>query len=127
MRAVVYAKDVLKQRSMAMSAKKSTGSNAGNVLSGIASFSKSWLQGGSSVGAGPTTQIVDALMQLKNTDQTKDFLYLDPKQLKSGSSTTEVPQGRAPFDEAIAFMVGGGNYAEYQNLVDHAGMSSHAD
>jgi len=42
----------------------------------------------------------------------------DPKQLR-GTGTTEVPKNRAPFEHAVVFMVGGGNYTEYQNLKDY--------
>lgn len=44
-----------------------------------------------------------------------DYLYLDPKLLKRGDV---IPKTRAPFQDAIVFVVGGGNYIEYQNLVD---------
>eukprot|EP00039_Didymoeca_costata_P032128 m.36905 g.36905 ORF g.36905 m.36905 type:complete len:627 (-) comp9201_c1_seq1:78-1958(-) len=68
----------------------------------------------------PTTQIVDALMEFKSTELTNGFLYLDPKQLNTSQSST-VPKGRPPFDEAMVFMVGGGNFTEYQNLQEAMG------
>eukprot|EP00051_Salpingoeca_urceolata_P031156 m.10522 g.10522 ORF g.10522 m.10522 type:complete len:632 (-) comp3809_c0_seq1:25-1920(-) len=68
----------------------------------------------------PVTRIVDALMECKTTELTQDYLYFDPKLLR-GSGTTSVPKSRGPFDEAVVFMVGGGNYTEYQNLVDYCG------
>lgn len=46
----------------------------------------------------------------------EEYLYLDPKQLK----LTEIPRNRSPFQDAVVFVVGGGNYIEYQNLVDYA-------
>jgi hypothetical protein len=67
----------------------------------------------------------------------QNYLYFDPRQLKSGPAA--VPKRRAPFEEAVVFMVcvywalsvsecvptcnilaqvGGGNYLEYQNLQD---------
>nr|CAI5845741.1 unnamed protein product [Callosobruchus analis] len=55
-------------------------------------------------------------MELKNCPEMEEYHYLDPKQLK----VTEIPRNRSPFQEAIVFMVGGGNYIEYQNLVDYA-------
>lgn len=60
-------------------------------------------------------------MELKQSADTDDFRYFDPKLLKSaeGGSGT-VSKSRAPYQDAIVFMVGGGNYAEYQNLVDYA-------
>ena len=67
----------------------------------------------------PVTKIVESLMDLKPNSTTQDYLYYDPKVVK-GSGTTEVPKNRAPFEQAIVFMVGGGNYIEYQNLADFA-------
>ncbi|CAH2012735.1 unnamed protein product [Acanthoscelides obtectus] len=64
----------------------------------------------------PVTKVVDNLMELKNCPEMEEYHYLDPKQLK----LTEMPRNRSPFQEAIVFVVGGGNYIEYQNLVDYA-------
>lgn len=64
----------------------------------------------------PVTKIVDNLMEFKNSTEVEEYHYLDPKQLK----LTEIPRNRSPFQEAIVFVVGGGNYIEYQNLVDYA-------
>lgn len=55
-------------------------------------------------------------MEFKNSVETDEYHYFDPKQLK----LTEIPRNRAPFPDAIVFIVGGGNYIEYQNLVDYA-------
>lgn len=44
-----------------------------------------------------------------------EYIYLDPKLLKRSDA---IPKTRAPFQDAIVFVVGGGNYIEYQNLVD---------
>lgn len=59
------------------------------------------------------TQIVDALMENRETELTKDFLFLDPKVVKPSGVSSTVPKGRAPFDEGLVFMVGGGNFNEY--------------
>ncbi|CAG9761892.1 unnamed protein product [Ceutorhynchus assimilis] len=64
----------------------------------------------------PVTKIVDHLMDFKNSQEMDEYHYLDPKQLK----LTEIPKNRSPFQDAIVFIVGGGNYIEYQNLVDYA-------
>ncbi|XP_072385254.1 protein sly1 homolog [Diabrotica undecimpunctata] len=64
----------------------------------------------------PVTKIVDNLMEFKNSSEMEEYFYLDPKQLK----LTEIPRNRSAFQEAIVFVVGGGNYIEYQNLVDYA-------
>lgn len=60
------------------------------------------------------TRIVEQLMECRSGGETDDYHYLDPKLLKGG----EFPKGRAPFQDAIVFIVGGGNYIEYQNLAD---------
>jgi hypothetical protein len=31
-----------------------------------------------------------------------------------------MPRAKTPFNDAIVFVVGGGNYIEYQNLLDNA-------
>lgn len=60
-------------------------------------------------------------MELKPSPDTDDYRYFDPKLLKpsEGGSTAPI-KNRAQFQDAIVFMVGGGTYAEYQNLVDYA-------
>ena len=60
-------------------------------------------------------------MELKPSPDTDDFRYFDPKLLKpSDGGSASAPKSRAPYQDAIVFMVGGGTYAEYQNLVDYA-------
>lgn len=66
----------------------------------------------------PITRIVDALMELKSLQETDDYRYFDPKLLRVTDSTS-IPRNRSPFQDAIVFVVGGGNYIEYQNLVDY--------
>ncbi|XP_063222305.1 protein sly1 homolog [Bacillus rossius redtenbacheri] len=66
----------------------------------------------------PVTRIVDELMELKTSPETEDYRYFDPKQLRAIDGS-QVPRNRAPFQDAIVFVVGGGNYIEYQNLVDY--------
>lgn len=55
-------------------------------------------------------------MEFKHSNEMEEYLYLDPKQLK----VTEIPRNRSPFHDAIVFVVGGGNYIEYQNLTEYA-------
>lgn len=62
----------------------------------------------------PVTRIVDELMEQKPTQETDDYRYFDPKKQKEDGV-----RSRTPFQEAVVFMVGGGNYIEYQNLVDY--------
>lgn len=72
----------------------------------------------------PATRVVDALMDMKSMQDVDDFRYFDPKLLRSDSSA--VPRNKSPFQEAYVFLVGGGNYIEYQNLVDYAKNKSNA-
>ncbi|XP_015588870.1 protein sly1 homolog [Cephus cinctus] len=94
----------------------------------VSMFSKLMNQGSSFVMEGvknlvvkrhnlPVTKIVDELIEMRQSSQTDDYHYLDPKQLKQ---IDQVPKNRTTFQEVIVFIVGGGNYIEYQNLVDYA-------
>lgn len=65
----------------------------------------------------PMTRVLDAFLELKALPETDDYRYLDPKLLRGDGGP---PRGQAPFREAVVFVVGGGNYIEYQNLVDYA-------
>jgi len=65
----------------------------------------------------PVTKIVDELMEIKQGQFNEEYLYFDPKILRGQDN---IPRAKNPFQEAIVFMVGGGNYIEYQNLMDHA-------
>ncbi|XP_053553913.1 sec1 family domain-containing protein 1 [Bombina bombina] len=65
----------------------------------------------------PVTRVLDSLMEVKSNPETDDYRYFDPKMLRGNDSS--VPRNKNPFQEAIVFVVGGGNYIEYQNLVDY--------
>ncbi|KAJ6667349.1 hypothetical protein lerEdw1_017327 [Lerista edwardsae] len=65
----------------------------------------------------PVTRILDNLMEMKSNTETDDYRYFDPKMLRGSDST--IPRNKNPFQEAIVFVVGGGNYIEYQNLTDY--------
>ncbi|KPP80080.1 sec1 family domain-containing protein 1-like, partial [Scleropages formosus] len=65
----------------------------------------------------PVTRILDNLMEMKSNLETDDYRYFDPKMLRGSESS--IPRNKNPFQEAIVFVVGGGNYIEYQNLVDY--------
>ncbi|XP_014277012.1 protein sly1 homolog [Halyomorpha halys] len=67
----------------------------------------------------PVTRIVDQLMEMKGCD---DYRYFDPKQLRS----VDPSRNKTMANEAIVFVVGGGNYIEYQNLMDYAKSKSGA-
>ncbi len=60
----------------------------------------------------------DIFFQIRQGQHQEEFLYFDPKILRGGDN---VPRAKNPFQEAVVFMVGGGNYIEYQNLMDYAG------
>ena len=61
----------------------------------------------------PITRLVKNLMN--DVTSVADMTSFDPKARKLNS----VSKGRS-FDEAIVFIVGGGNYTEYANLQDYA-------
>ncbi|XP_057315820.1 sec1 family domain-containing protein 1-like [Hydractinia symbiolongicarpus] len=63
----------------------------------------------------PVTRIVDAIMDHKNIPETEDYRYFDPKMLKVSESS----QRNKSFQDAIVFIVGGGNYIEYANLISY--------
>ncbi|KAG0053761.1 Vesicle trafficking between the ER and Golgi [Gryganskiella cystojenkinii] len=86
-----------------------------NLLSGVKNFlpTKKDL---------PMTRIIESIMEPSgsgtNNETNEDFLYFDPK--VSRASNAKMPRTRTPFQEAIVFVVGGGNYVEYQNLNEYA-------
>ncbi|XP_078593505.1 sec1 family domain-containing protein 1-like [Branchiostoma floridae x Branchiostoma japonicum] len=65
----------------------------------------------------PVTRVADALIDNKSYQDTEDYRYFDPKMLRVTDSS--IPRNRNPVQEAIVFIVGSGNYIEYQNLVDY--------
>merc|ERR1719334_1327712 len=64
----------------------------------------------------PVTKVVDALMELKQQPDTDEYRYLDAKSVRQ----SDVARARNPFGEAVVFVVGGGNYIEYQNLAEYS-------
>ncbi|CAO1307295.1 unnamed protein product [Diamesa serratosioi] len=72
----------------------------------------------------PVTKITEQLMDCRTNAEIDDYLYLDPKLLKGGDIA---PKNRAPFQDAIVFVIGGGNYIEYQNLVDYIKQKTNAN
>lgn len=101
--------------------------SSGGLLKTAGMFSKIMSQGSQFVMEGvknlvlkeyhlPLTKIVDGLMDCssKVSQEALDYTYFDPKAQKDN----EV-QRRKLFREAIVFVVGGGNYIEYQNLVEY--------
>ena len=58
---------------------------------------------------------------MRQSSQVEDYYYLDPKQLKQ---VEQIPKNKTTFQDVIVFIVGGGNYIEYQNLVDYVKVGS---
>ena len=101
--------------------------SSGNVLKTSSMFSKLMSQGSQFVMEGvknlvlkehylPLTKIVDGLMDSssKVSQETLEYTYFDPKVQRDN----EAPRKKT-FQEAVVFVVGGGNYIEYQNLVEY--------
>ena len=65
----------------------------------------------------PVTRILQDLLDVTSSSTEMDeYLYLDPKLSKS--SLSKIDKSKMFFNDAIVFMIGGGNYLEYQNLMD---------
>ncbi|AJU61478.1 AIC_G0010480.mRNA.1.CDS.1 [Saccharomyces cerevisiae] len=109
------------------------------TLSGIYGLTEGKLQGGvGSLISGikkllpekktiPITNVVDAIMDplnssQKNLETTDSYLYIDPK-ITRGSHTRK-PK-RQSYNKSLVFVVGGGNYLEYQNLQEWAHSQLH--
>ncbi|KAH9286813.1 Sec1 family domain-containing protein 1 [Echinococcus granulosus] len=66
----------------------------------------------------PFTQIVSQLVE--NKSDMEDYSYFDPKLHKravGGGGATSVPRAKQPFYDVYVFVVGGGTYTEYHNLL----------
>ena len=77
----------------------------------------------------PVTQLVEALMEPSTAaaqalQDTDDYLLFDPKATRSRNPGVASGRSRSQYSEAIVFVVGGGGYVEYGNLLDWAGRSS---
>lgn len=75
----------------------------------------------------PITNVVEAIMDplnssQKNLETTDSYLYIDPR-ITRGSHTKK-PK-RQSYNKSIVFVVGGGNYLEYQNLQEWAHSQIH--
>lgn len=67
------------------------------------------------------TKVTENLCEYRGEDET--YLYLDPK-IKGEVDVAQIKREmmvRGSVKEVVAFMIGGGCYAEYQNLVDLMG------
>ncbi|VDK38718.1 unnamed protein product [Taenia asiatica] len=66
----------------------------------------------------PFTQIVSQLVE--NKSDMEDYCYFDPKLHKrasGGGGAAGVPRAKQPFYDVYVFVVGGGTYTEYHNLL----------
>ncbi|XP_050419873.1 sec1 family domain-containing protein 1 [Adelges cooleyi] len=64
----------------------------------------------------PVTRIVDELLENRQPSNASDeYRHFDPKQLRNSDNI----KCKNTFNEAIVFIVGGGNYIEYQNLLEY--------
>ena len=63
-----------------------------------------------------STRVVENLCEMKPNTEDDDYLYLDPKVKGDVDVKLLRNMTRAPCRDVIAFMIGGGCYAEYQNL-----------
>jgi hypothetical protein len=55
-------------------------------------------------------------MENRSSPETDDYRYFDPKLLRGNEN---MARARSTFTEAIVFIVGGGNYVEYENMRDY--------
>lgn len=55
-------------------------------------------------------------LDLVLTSEGEDYKYLDPKIMRP---TESQPRSKQPITQAIVFMIGGGSYTEYQNLMEY--------
>lgn len=62
------------------------------------------------------TRIVENLCDMKPNSEDDEYIYLDPKVKGDVDMKALRNMTRAPVREAITFVIGGGCYAEYQNL-----------
>lgn len=62
------------------------------------------------------TRVIESLCEMKPNTEDDEYLYLDPK-VKGDVDVKKLrTMARVPVKEVICFVVGGGCYAEYQNL-----------
>jgi len=114
----------------AAAATSSAGTSQGNLLDladklynqGVSAVTKG-VKGLLSGGHQPeVARVVEALMEAKAGPETDAYALFDPKGAKGGAvaaaAAADGGKGRAPMKDAIVFMIGGGNYLEYQSLME---------
>ncbi|WVR08989.1 hypothetical protein IAU60_006049 [Kwoniella sp. DSM 27419] len=95
-----------------------TGVGLDNLISGVKNFlpAKKELT---------VTRLVEALMEpsaaaTQALQDTDDYLMFDPRTTR-GRGPTQSGRGRQQYQESVVFVVGGGGYVEYGNLMEWAG------
>jgi hypothetical protein len=63
-----------------------------------------------------STRVVENLCEMKPNSEDDEYLYLDPKVKGDVDVKLLRNMTRAPCREVVTFVIGGGCYAEYQNL-----------
>jgi len=74
------------------------------------------------------TRLVEALMEPSTASaqalqDTDDYLFFDPKATR-GRGPTQSNRGRSQYNESVVFVVGGGGYVEYGNLLEWGARSA---
>lgn len=74
----------------------------------------------------PVTRVVEALMDPSSASttalqDTDEYLFLDPRQPRTAAGGKAK---RMVFNEGIVFVVGGGGYVEYTNLMEWVGRNT---
>lgn len=74
------------------------------------------------------TRLVEALMEPSTAatqalQDTDDYLLFDPKATRT-RGPTQSGRGRSQYSESVVFVVGGGGYVEYGNLMEWASRSA---
>merc|ERR1711879_990116 len=64
----------------------------------------------------------DEIMEIRQGQYNDDYAYFDSKILRGNMEN--IPRAKNAFQDAIVFVIGGGNYTEYQNLMSSAASSS---
>lgn len=97
---------------------RQVGAGATDLLAKATAAAKTLLPSSSKL---PVTRIVDAICENKPHDVADSCVTIDPKLARGGApAPSSYGAAGGGFRTAIVFVVGGGNYTEYQNLQDYA-------